>query len=209
MAHPNFKNKIKGVRNPVDVYSILSKSNDIVSIQFDRKVFNIITVCRLDNTSKALDRLILIVKKLKEDGLDFIWRIVGDGPYREEMERQINEYNIGDKVLLMGHNDNPIPYVKQSSLFVLQSYYEGYPLSVCESLIVNTPALITNFPSCHELIENGVTGIIVNNDFSSIYKALVSIMKDKDRLSQIRLNLSKIDKNYYERIDSLLSIIGG
>ena len=209
IAHPYFKQKIKGIRNPIDVCSILDKANAYIPLEFSDKVFNIITVCRLDNTSKALDRLLLIAKSLKEKGLNFVWRIIGDGPYREVMERTINEFNIEDRIILLGHLDNPIPYVEKSSLFVLQSYYEGFPISVCESLIVNTPALVTNFPSSHELIENEITGFIVKNDYFSILDALLDIVQNNKRVEQIRKNLINIDKSHFEKIDSLLNIIGG
>lgn len=205
-AMPSLERKIIGIPNPIDVEKVIDKSNASFDVTFDDTSVNIITVCRLDNTSKALDRLLEIVKALKERGLQFVWRIVGDGPYRENMYSYIKKHDLSKCLIMMGHLDNPIPLVKRSDLFVLQSYYEGYPMSVCEALIVNTPALITNYASAEEQIKDGITGYIVNNNIDSIYSKLEYIIKNRQELVNLRNNLIDVDKSCYNTIKNLINI---
>ena len=205
---PSLKEKIVGIPNPLNVEAIIEKSMQEPDILFQKHLLNIVTVCRLDNSSKALDRLLELVKLLKAAGDHFIWRIVGEGSYRAQMDTFIEENQLHDSVILVGFKENPLPLVKQSDLFVLQSYYEGYPMSVCESLIVGTPVLITDYPSAPEQIENGVDGYIVKNHTDSIFHQLHYIINNPEELKVLRKNLNRKDVQRFNTIGELLNIIG-
>lgn len=203
---PSIKEKVVGVPNPINVADIVRKSKEI-DVQFDRNVFNIMTVSRLDNTYKALDRLLLIAKRLKDNGDLFVWRIIGDGEYAPVMRAYIARNSLEKNVIMMGKRTNPIPYVRASELFVLQSYSEGYPMSVCEALAVDTPVLVTNYPSASEQVVNGVTGYIVDNEIDAIYEQLHFVIHNPGEAEQIRSNLRSYDKSKLENIDELLKIV--
>lgn len=203
-----YNDKVIGLPNPLDIKTIIKKSQEKCTIEINEGKSNLITVCRLDNTSKALDRLLQIALSCKNDHLDFVWRIVGDGPYRKTMEKFIVDNNLQRCVLLLGHLKNPIPLVAKSSIFILQSYYEGYPYSVLESLVVNTPVLVSNYPAAHEQVDNEY-GIIVDNNINSLTQKIKEIIQDSSIISRLKDNLKKEDKSKYENIDSLLNIIRG
>lgn len=203
-----FANKVVGVPNYINVSEIIKKSSIFLEgDNFDNKVVNLITVCRLDNSSKALDRLLLIASNLKKESPNFIWRIVGEGYYRSEMEKNIKDNNLEKHVILLGHKDNPFPYIKASDLFVLQSYYEGYPISACEALICNTPILLTNFPSAYEIILDEFDGAIVNNNYDDIYKKISYLVSNKALLDSYKKELAKSDKSRFLTGEAFLKII--
>lgn len=206
-ALPSVKNKIIGIPNPMDVASIRKKSEQPISIIFDETVVNLITVCRLDNEYKALDRLLLVAKQLKDTGVKFVWRIVGGGDYDKTMREFIRDHNLHDCIIMLGEMENPIPLIKASDLFVLQSYSEGYPMSVNEALVVNTPVLVTNYPSSSEQVNDGITGYIVDNNFDSVYKKIYYIITHKTVLSEIKNNLKNDNKSKFNNIDKLLTIM--
>jgi len=206
-AISSLENKVVGVPNPIGVDSIIQKANQPMHCVFSTEVVNIVTVCRLDNTYKALDRLILVAQKMKDNGDKFVWRIVGEGDYGETMRKDIKKYDLQDNIIMMGYLENPIPMVNKSDLFVLQSYSEGYPMSVNEALAVDTPVLVTNYPSSAEQVENKVTGYIAENDFDSVYEALHYVINNKQELKNMRDNLKKRDKSKYDNIDNLLRIM--
>ena len=206
-ALPSIKDKVIGIPNPINVAEIIQRSEEIGDVAFDNRMFNIITVCRLDNTYKALDRLLRIAERLKEAGDRFVWRIIGDGEYRTTMQTFISEHDLASYVIWMGARSNPIPYVRASDLFVLQSYSEGYPMSVCEALAVSTPVLVTNYPSASEQVVDGVTGYIVENNAEDIYAKLHAVINDADGMACIRKKLESYDKSRFENIDELLNLI--
>ena len=185
-ALPTLQKRILAMPNPINAEKVISNANSKTSFHPNPVITNIVTVCRLDNNSKALDRLVLLAASLKDRGHSFCWRIIGDGPYKNQLIGLIEEYGLQNDVLLLGHMDNPLPYVKKSDLFVLQSYYEGYPYSVCESLIVATPVFVTDYPAASEQVRPTVNGWIAKNDFDSILATLDSILGDKTALQIIR-----------------------
>lgn len=206
-AYPSLKNRIIGVPNPIDVKTVLRKAEAPIEEIFSTDVVNLITVCRLDNTYKALDRLLSVSKKLKRNGVGFIWRVIGDGDYENVMRIYIQKNDLQDCVIMLGAKNNPIPYVKQSDLFVLQSYSEGYPMSVLEALAVDTPVLVTDYPSSREQVDEGVTGYIVHNDYESVFDKLYDIIENRDMISRLHNNLKRMDKSKLEYIENLLEIL--
>ncbi len=205
-SFPNFQGTIIGMRNALNTNDILKKSIEY-KCEFNHDILNIITVCRLDNKSKALDRMLNIVLSLATGGYKFVWRVIGTGDYKETMEKFILEHDLSKYLILLDYIENPIPYVKASDLFVLQSYYEGYPMVVVESMIVQTPVLITNYPSAQEQVKNGKTGFIVNNDFNAILDKIKYILDNQIVLSDIKENIKKINLDNFENIVKLENVI--
>ncbi len=193
-AIPSLADKAICIPNTLVVKEIVEKSKEETTT-FEKGRFDIISVCRLDNVSKALDRAVRVSARLKADGLDFKWYFVGDGVSRELMEGWIKEYGVEDTVILLGEKKNPHPYTINADLFVLQSYYEGKPMSVAEAMILETPVMISHFASAYEQVDDGVTGFIAENDEDSIYEKLKEIITHPEKLQQVRENLAKVDKH--------------
>lgn len=72
----------------------------------------------------------------------------------------------------LGHVQ-PLPYFKQTSVFVLPSYREGFPRSTQEAMSCGLPVITTNVPGCRESVIEGINGFIVQSHSS---KALVQAM---------------------------------
>lgn len=207
----SIKKKVVGIPNLIDIDSILFRGYlKCEDIHFNKTVTNIVTVCRLDNTSKALDRATKIAYILKEKGYKFIWRVIGEGYYREQLENLITKYGIEDCFILLGFRNNPLPYVRLSDLFVLQSYYEGYPISVCEALVLNVPCLITNFKSAKELIVDDEDGIIADNNIDDIVSKLELLLSNNNfEINRIKQMLEHKSKIGYSNPELLISVCKG
>lgn len=61
--------------------------------------------------------------------------LVGDGPLRNEIEKQIIDLNIKDKVILVGNKKNVEDYYNVMDLFVFPSFYEGLGMVLIEAQI--------------------------------------------------------------------------
>lgn len=193
-AIPALADKAITIPNTLVVDEILKKSKEETET-FEKGSFDIISVCRLDNVSKALDRAAKVASRLKKDGLDFKWYFVGDGVSREMFEGWIKENDAEDRIILLGEKSNPHPYTKKADLFVLQSYYEGKPMSVSEAMILDTPVMISAFAAAKEQVEDGITGFIAGNSEDAVYEKLKYIIENKHILKGVKENLMALDKH--------------
>jgi colanic acid/amylovoran biosynthesis glycosyltransferase len=99
---------------------------------------------------------------LRDQGLDFLCWIVGEGPERPALERQIAALGLESRVHLIGHISRiAIPaYYRHADLVVMTSRSEGIPVVLMEAMaqekLVLAPA-ITGIP---ELVEHLRTGFL-------------------------------------------------
>lgn len=72
--------------------------------------------------------------------------IVGEGPEREKLQRRIDELGLDQRILLVGAQSNPYPWMRQARLFVLSSEYEGLGIVLLEALACGTPVVSVDCP---------------------------------------------------------------
>ncbi|MCA9949561.1 MAG: glycosyltransferase [Anaerolineales bacterium] len=88
--------------------------------------------------------------------------ILGEGEDRLALEALVNEFNLKDDVDLPGFVENPYAYMRQASLFVLSSQWEGLPTVLIEALYCGTPVIATDCPSGpREILADGQYGALV------------------------------------------------
>lgn len=187
---PEYKSKSFVVYNLYNIKKIKGMSNGD-PYQHNKKV-EFVTVSRLYNHQKKIDRIIDAVHKINKEGINnFHWTIVGEGVDRETIESLIVQKGLGDLITLVGLKSNPYPYMKYADAFVLTSLYEGYGMTIKEAQILGTPTLITEFGPAHETVEDGVNGLICENSTEGVYNMIKSVLLEPSILGQIRDNLKK------------------
>ena len=100
-------------------------------------------------------------KKVK---LNFL--IVGDGVQRDKINIYIRENGLDNYVELTGwipHNELPL-YLNQLKLLVLPSYSEGLPNIMLEAMACGTPVLATPVGAIPDIIKDGETGFLMENN---------------------------------------------
>ena len=142
-----FPEKLKSVST---FYNIISKdkirrmSNIDKGFNDNYKGFRIVTVGRL-SYEKGQDIIINIVKRLKLQGYDLKWYLIGDGEERINLENNIKINRLEEDIILMGNQDNPYKYIKDCDIYVQPSRQEGYCMTVAEARCLGIPMIITNF----------------------------------------------------------------
>lgn len=69
--------------------------------------------------------------------------ILGDGPDRASLERQVAELGLEDRVAMPGYDPNPWPHYAGADAFLLPSRWEGMPNAALEALACGTPVIAT------------------------------------------------------------------
>ena len=148
---------------------------------FTDKTLKIVQVSRLVE-QKAIDRLIKVHTKLIKEGVKHNIYIIGDGPLKEKLEKQIKENNVSDTFKLLGARENPYPYMKKADVVSLFSRFEGYPMVIEEAKVLNKYILATNTATREALINYSKNSQIVENSEEGIEKAIKFAVKNKKKI---------------------------
>lgn len=194
--YPEYKEKVEVIYNPIDSKEILEKSNEEIE-EFRNKNFTFISVGRLVK-QKGFDILLKAHKLLLEEGVLHNIVILGEGSERESLENCIRKNELENSIKLLGFKANPYPYIKNADAYVLSSRYEGYPLVLCEALVLNKKIVSTDCTGAVEVLENGKYGLIVKKeDEVSLKEGMKKIILSKEyekKSFDIEKTIEKIEK---------------
>jgi colanic acid/amylovoran biosynthesis glycosyltransferase len=127
--------------------------------------FCLLSVGRL-NPVKNHRFLIRACASLRDSGFDFICWIIGEGPEREALEKQILSLGLQGRVYLIGH----VPraelsgYYRYADLVVLTSKSEGIPVVLMEAMAHEKLVLAPSITGIPELVEHKQTGFLYDPD---------------------------------------------
>lgn len=132
-------------------------------IQLNMNSKNIIAIGRL-HPGKGFDMLITAMSEVSKKHPDWILNIFGEGEIKEELEKQIANYGLQRVVFLKGFSNNIRDEFEKSSIFVLSSKYEAYPMGLLEALCLGVPSVAFDCPEGpSELLATG-GGILVEKE---------------------------------------------
>jgi glycosyltransferase involved in cell wall biosynthesis len=159
----------------VDTYSPIKREKELYTEKLNGHT-RILYVGRLSK-EKDLDVLMQAFYQLSEEDGNVALIVVGDGPYRQELERTCNN---GHVVLFTGylHGEELQKVYASSDIFVFPSTTDTFGKVVLEAQASGLPAIVSDLGGPHEIIIPGETGITVPNKnpeaFKDALKYLVS-----------------------------------
>ena len=188
------KKTIDVIYNGVDTnkfYPIIKRENGYST---DNKIIKILFVSRLIER-KGLQFIIPKLKEIEKKSQKKIQLvIVGDGPYREKLEKIANENRCTSMICFEGQKDKAelLSYYQQADIFILPSKKEGMPNVVLEAMACGLPIVMTPCEGSKELVTNN--GIISSIDtFADKLTELCSNAKMRREMGQNSLiNIEKI-----------------
>lgn len=182
---------------PIDNITLLSKE----AIDIKKNGFTVITVGHIIPL-KGHKRLIDAVERLHDEGFDISLWIVGDGVCRGELEDYTKDY---EYIRFLGMQSNPYKIISKADVYVCSSFYEGFPLTVCEAIICGTPVLSTECAGSSEILGNGEYGMITENSEDGLYEGIKKMLTDTSLLRKYREKLP--DRISYFDKDSIVKKI--
>jgi len=157
---------------------------------------NIVAVGRL-NKQKNFGMLIDAFATIEKDYPEYTLTIYGKGAERENLENQVKNLGIADKVLMPGQINNIGDTIQSSSLFVLSSDYEGMPNALMEALALGLPCVSTDCGGggAKALIEDGENGVLIHiGDCDELISAMRKVLDDKGFAEKISKNAVKVQE---------------
>lgn len=204
---PQYKYKTEIFYNIIDSNQIRELSLNGEGFGDNFKGKRILTVGRLC-IDKGQELIPDIVKMLIKDGYDIKWYLIGEGDTRSILERSICNYELQDKLILLGSRINPYTYMRDCDIYVQPSVSEGLCITLTEARCFNKPIVATDFNGAKEQIEDGKTGYIVSiNDKEQIYDAIKRLLDDENITNIFSNNLSDEDPSTIEELEKLYRFV--
>ncbi len=108
---------------------------------------------------------------------DSLLIIVGDGPEKHFLEKNVSELSINSKIKFMGEIENEeLPEIYNlADIFAFTSISEGSPTVIREALACGVPIVSTDVGDVKDVIKNSKAGLISEYDVKSFSGALIKL----------------------------------
>ena len=85
------------------------------------------------------------------------------------------------RIIMAGFQQDVRPWLLASDVFVFPSHREGFPNGVLQACCLELPVIATNINGCNEIIQHGLSGLIVPvKSVESLRAAMMEIMNQPD-----------------------------
>ena len=195
---PHLKDRTTTYLNLIDVSISKKFSEEYIAKRPNKKIW-FLTVGRL-TPQKGIDIIPDIALRLKNNGIDFAWSVIGDGPLHNLLSEKTKKYGLDSDIIIEGEIDNPYPYFKDCDIYLQPSRYEGFCITVAEARMFEKPIVATDFAGASEQLENGKCGKIVEFGIDTFTNGILEVINNSD------LRKNYVDNLRQQKIDTTDSI---
>lgn len=166
----------------------------------ENKEKEILYVGRIDYNQKRVCRVIDTWALLENKYPEWRLTIVGDGPERANVEKQVDE--LGLKRVSFEGFQTPDNYYKRASILLLTSEYEGFGLVLVECMSFGVvPIVYGSYSAVYDIIDDGKDGIILpfndkGFDAAKMAKRIADIINSPKQLQTMAVKAMGKSKNY-------------
>lgn len=124
--------------------------------------------------------------------------LIGDGPLRKEIEKEIFNLDITENVALLGSRQDIPALTSLFDILVHPCLIEGVPKSVLESMAMKKAVVATTLSSYPDVIVNGITAVLVPpKDPTALAQAIVKLYRKPQIRASIGQNAYEVVKDYF------------
>ncbi|MBC7696709.1 MAG: glycosyltransferase [Burkholderiales bacterium] len=139
-----------------------------------------------------------LVSSLKKLGCKVNYLHLGSGELEEDEKILAKHLNISDSVHFLGNQTKVLPYLQQSSFFLMPSEYEGLPISCLEAMATGTIPIVSDVPGLRDLVTNELNGLVVDfNNLEMVTKQIINLFTNNSKRIELSENARfKVIENY-------------
>ncbi len=152
----------------------------------------VVGTCGRLTEQKGHKFLIEAISKIEVPGVQCL--IAGDGELRNELQKQVNELGVSERVKLLGFRNDIAGLLNSMDVFVLPSLWEQLPISILEAMSLGKPIIATSVNGVPE--ELGDCGILINPaNVEEIINAVELLVKNKELREELG---RKAEQRFYK-----------
>jgi glycosyltransferase involved in cell wall biosynthesis len=173
-----FKNTIT-LYNPIELKHGIYKKPDTLPLNY------FLFFGRLEDEVKNFSLLLDSYAKSKVFDKGFELVLIGEGSSKGFIADKSKALDIANYVHVLQFQKKILPFVQHAHCTLLTSNYEGFPMSIIESLSIGTPVISVDCESGpNEIIINKTNGLLVQNHNVDAFSSALKLMVDDEILYQ-------------------------
>ncbi len=132
---------------------------------------------RMKGVQYFLDAAIVLAGRFP----DVCFLVVGDGGSKKELEEQAGRLGLGQRIVFTGFRSDVPDLLSEAAISVLPSLSEGTSNTLLESMAAGIPVIATRVGGNPEVIEDGVSGLLVPpRDSAALAAAIARLLENED-----------------------------
>nr|WP_285890741.1 glycosyltransferase [Mesobacillus maritimus] len=159
------------------------------TVKYKRKKYTGVMMARY-HEEKQIDHVITAFERVIKVFPEARMEIYGFGDEEDNLNELIRKLKLNNNVFLKGFTSSPGKVFEESTFSVLTSKYEGFGMSLVESLIHGCPLICYDMKyGPRDMIENGKNGYLVRqNDVEDLANHIIKMFSNQDKLADFSLN---------------------
>ena len=207
-AFPSLAHKLVQIENPIPIDSILHQADEEDVVFPDKKcdqiaLLSIGRFCEAKNFDNVPD----ICRRIRQEGIDVIWYLIGFGNDEGRIREQIKLHNMETYVVILGKKENPYPYIRACDWYIQPSRFEGKAVTVSEALALHKPVIITAYPTAQSQLRERIDGLIVPLENAECAHEIAAALKDKQLRQKLIGNTYLTDYSGRTQIEKLYALM--
>ena len=149
---------------------------------------------------KGIFTLLDAFEKLRKQGKDVSLVLVGEGPLKEDLAKEVLRRKLNDRVKLAGFVDEKklVSLYNSSDAFVLPSHYEPFGMVALEAMASRVPVVVSDVGGLSEIVEDGITGVKVPaSNPSTLAEGILRVLEDRELSEQLKENAYRAVQERY------------
>lgn len=143
-----------------------------------------LTVADMDDWESGVDVLLWAVPEILGANPEARFLIVGEGEYREELERRVRARGLNKFVSWWGRNGELPHLMAESHLFIHPSLRDPFPVAALKAMAAGLPVVGTRVGGVPEIIGTSEAGRLVpRSDADALAEAVVELLRDPHALA--------------------------
>jgi glycosyltransferase involved in cell wall biosynthesis len=179
----------------------------------------VVGICAVLRAEKYHGDLLQAVRRLRDSGVPAKALLIGDGPERGSIERQIAELKLTGHVVIAGQRSDVRPYIACCDVMTLTSRnVETFSIAALEAMALGKPVVLTRIGGAEEQVRHGSNGFLFEaGDVGALAHLLRRLTAATDRLSmgafaardvRERFTIQRMVERFTEELEKVTAVTG-
>ena len=144
---------------------------------------------RFDERQKNITKMVTAFVQVAQR-LPVVVVLCGDGPDRNNAERQVSEAGMSKQFIFTGHSASVWAWMKKAKAFVCVGEFEGQPNTVMEAMACECPLVLSDIPGHRALVDHTMAQFVDANDPLAIADGITRVL-NRETLARERAEKAK------------------